>query len=302
MTSSERARRAVAQAPARHRALYMAIGIMALSVLVLAGMRISDRAQSAEQTSALQAQVAAIAADAKQVADPLAELCRTDPSVAARAGEGCRKAAEVQQKPTPAPSAVDGQDGRGITATAIEAGRLVVAYTDGTRRDVGQVVGQPGTPGAAGAMGAPGRGVVATVLDGVDLVVIYSDGTQENLGRIVGRDGDPGRGITSVDGSTGRLIITFDDGTTQDAGELPRGPQGERGAPPAGWTVQRADGSTERCTRNSGSPDDAPTYSCTASGGTTPPTETTTTTATETTTVTTTPPPDDGGLLPLEGQ
>lgn len=272
-------------------------GLVVAAVSVLAALYFVDRSRADEEAAALQAQVAEIAADAKQVADPLAELCRTDPSVAARAGEGCRKAAEVQKQPA-APVAVDGVDGRGITATAIEAGRLVVSYTDGQRRDVGQVVGQPGTPGAAGPVGESGRGVVATVLDGVDLVVIYSDGARENLGRIVGRDGDPGRGITSVDGSTGRLLITYDDGTTQDAGELPRGPQGERGAPPASWTVQRADGSTERCTRNEGSPDDAPTYSCTASGGPTdPPTETTT--ETTTTTVTTNPPTSEKpGLLP----
>ncbi|GAA2774153.1 hypothetical protein [Saccharopolyspora taberi] len=274
----------------------LAIALLGVAVAYLIISQIVTRSEAndqADQKAAAQQQAAESAQDARAVADPLAELCRTDPSVAQRAGEACQKAAEVKRQPT-APIAVNGQDGRGIVATAIEAGRLIVSYDDGVRRDVGQVVGQPGAPGA---VGAPGRGVVSTILDGVDLVAIYSDGQRENLGRIVGRDG---RGITSVDGSTGRLLITFDDGTTQDAGELPRGPEGKRGPPPAGWTVQRADGSTEHCSRNAGSPDEAPTYSCTASGGPTdPPTETTTTTATETTTVTATPPPDDGGLLPI---
>jgi hypothetical protein len=282
----------VTQRPDRTRLILRAVAVLLLAYLVGANIRTQFNAnEQADQKAQAQQQAAQNAQDAKAVADPLAELCRTDPSVAQRVGDACQKAAEVQRDQKPV--VLQPKDGRGITSTAIEAGRLVVSYSDGARRDVGQVVGQPG---ATGATGEPGRGVVATVLDGVDLVVIYSDGQRENLGRIVGRDGDPGRGIASVDASTGRLIITFDDGTTQDAGELPRG---ERGPPPAGWTVQRADGSTERCSRDPGSSDDAPTYSCTASSGpTAPPAETTT----ETTTVTVTPEPTEkpgnGGLLP----
>ncbi len=45
-------------------------------------------------------------------------------------------------------------DGRGISATTIGAdGHLVVTYTDGSKVDVGQVVGPQGSPGDAGPAG-----------------------------------------------------------------------------------------------------------------------------------------------------
>lgn len=139
-----------------------------------------------------------------------------------------------------------GRDGRGIAGTAIVDGRLLIAYDDGTSRDVGPVVGQPGATGSAG------RGVVGTAIAAGRLVLSYSDGTTEDVGQVVGTDGDdgaPGRGVTSVAAVDGRLVVTFTDGTTQDAGPLPAGPAG-RGVQRAEvvdcrWRVTYTDGTTE---------------------------------------------------------
>ena len=46
-----------------------------------------------------------------------------------------------------------GADGRGITSTTIINGHLVITYTDGSRQDVGQVVGRQGQPGQRGRSG-----------------------------------------------------------------------------------------------------------------------------------------------------
>jgi hypothetical protein len=93
-------------------------------------------------------------------------------------------------------------------------------------------------------------------------VVAYSDGERVDLGPVVGRDGV---GIAGVDGSTGRLVVTLTNGTTVDAGPLPRGPAGAQGdtgpTGPAGdpapsvRSVTRTfdDGTVERCTRSGGS-------------------------------------------------
>lgn len=154
----------------------------------------------------------------------------------------------VVQPPEPqqGPQGDRGPAGRGIAGTALVDGRLLVAFDDGTSRDVGPVVGQPG------ATGAPGRGVVGTAIVGGRLVVSYSDSTTEDVGQVVGTDGDdgaPGRGVTSVDAVDGRLVVTFTDGTTQDAGPLPAGPPG-RGVQRAEvrdcrWFVTYTDGSSE---------------------------------------------------------
>ena len=253
-----------------------------MAVTALAVLLLTYQATSQEQRLSLEQQVAEIAADAKAVADPLADLCRTDPSVAARAGEACQKAAEVKSEPVPRP--VNGTDGRGIQGTDIVDGRLVIYYTDGTRDDKGRVVGQ------AGAAGGAGRGIVASTINDGRLVLAYTDGAREDIGQVVGAQGDAGedgatgRGIAAVDGSSGRLLITYTDGTTADAGPLPPGPAGPRGeAGPAGRGVQRA--YVEDCRwyvlYTDGTSQDAGN-ACTTE--TAEPPETT--------------PPDDGGLLP----
>lgn len=172
---------------------------------------------------------------ATQLAEPVDRLCRDDPDARRAIGvEDCRRAADVQRDPVadqPRDGAdgadgTDGGDGRGITGTSLVNGHLVVAYTDGTRDDVGAVVGTTGPGGPAG------RGVVATTLD-VDgrLVVTYTDGAVEVLGRVVGTTGPTGRGVDRVEVREGRLVVFYDDGpdVPVDAGPLPVGPPGPPG-------------------------------------------------------------------------
>lgn len=64
-----------------------------------------------------------------------------------------------------------------------------------------------------------------------------------------GVDGEPGRGISGTATVSGRLIVTYDDGTTEDAGPLPPGPPG-RGVQRAEvvdcrWRVTYTDGVSE---------------------------------------------------------
>ncbi|MBN9108549.1 MAG: hypothetical protein J0I34_07180 [Pseudonocardia sp.] len=155
-----------------------------------------------------------------QVADPLAQLCAEDPAIRARVGAACGAAQAAVDSPTvqaakDGSNGTNGADGRGITGTTIGAdGHLVVAYSDGTTRDVGKVVGDDG------------RGIATTTLDGGRLVLVYSDGTRVDLGGVVG---PAGRSIVAATTDGGRLVLTLDDGSTLDAGPLPAGPRGQDG-------------------------------------------------------------------------
>lgn len=207
--------------------------VIGVSVLVFAVLRGFERIDSLEsQADSLVQQSDSNARSAQLLADQVTRL----------------GGVPVVQPPTAqqGPPGDRGPAGRGIAGTAIVDGHLLVAFDDGTSRDVGQVVGQPGTNGAAG------RGVVGTTIAGGRLVVSYSDSTTEDVGQVVGTDGDdgaPGRGVTSVASVDGRLVVTFTDGATQDAGPLPAGPAG-RGVQRAEvvdcrWRVTYTDGTSE---------------------------------------------------------
>lgn len=116
------------------------------------------------------------------------------------------------------------------------------------------VAGPVGAQGAAGVNGIPGP-----------------PGTP-GLPGPTGPTGGPGpTGAAGVAGSVG---ANGQDGPPGPAG--PAGPQGQPGAPgapPAGWSWQDpSTGTTFQCTRDAGSPDSAPTYTCTSQA---PPTTTT---------------------------
>lgn len=203
--------------------LVLLVGLAALAFTVLRGLERIDLLQGQADDNARTAQV---------LADQVEKL----------------GGVPVVQPPDPqrGPQGERGPAGRGIAGTAIVDGRLLVAYDDGTSRDVGQVVGQPGATGPAG------RGVVGSAIVAGRLIVSYSDSTTEDVGQVVGTDGDdgaPGRGVASVEAVDGRLVVTFTDGTRQDAGPLPAGPPG-RGVQRAEvadcrWRVTYTDGSTE---------------------------------------------------------
>jgi len=98
--------------------------------------------------------------------------------------------------------------GRGITSTAIVAGRLIITYTDTTTQDVGAVTS-----------------ITLTQIVGNDLVITYNNGNVVNVGRVVGRDGTNGtngRGISSTtyDSASGKVTFYYTDGTNFITGDL----------------------------------------------------------------------------------
>ena len=113
----------------------------------------------------------------------------------------------------------DGKDGRGIkSVTTNDKGDLIITYTDGTTENAGKVVGDDGAAGAPGADGTDG-----------------ADGPKGEDGKDGqdGSDGQDGRGIDSVTtNADGHLIITYTDGTTEDAGKVV-GDDGAAGTPGA---------------------------------------------------------------------
>ena len=112
----------------------------------------------------------------------------------------------------PGPQGPAGADGLGISQININSlGDLIVTYTDGNTSNVGNVLGPQGIIGPQGVPGNTG----AAGQDGVD-----------------GQPGIDGLGITSVlVDSNGDLILTFTDGSTQNAGYIvgPIGPPGSDG-------------------------------------------------------------------------
>jgi hypothetical protein len=131
----------------------------------------------------------------------------------------------------------NGASGRGLTSVICVGGVWRVQYTDGVVDDsAGACTGPPGPIGAAGptgqsVTGSPGPDGAAGA-DGRD----GADGA-------AGAQGDPGpAGAAGPAGATG--------------------PAGAAGAPPAGWTWTSPTGMAYSCTRDAGSPDSAPSYSC----------------------------------------
>lgn len=150
-------------------------------------------------------------------------------------------------------------DGTGLRAD-VTALRDQVRGLGGT-----PVVPERGTPGPDGLPGADGR-------DG-------RDGTN-------GQNGTDGstppclseppqcRGANGADGSDGQAGKAGQDGVAGKDGadgtngtngvDGRNGVDGQQGPPPAGWTWTDSDGRQQSCARNTGSPDSAPTYTCTA--------------------------------------
>lgn len=157
----------------------------------------------------------------------------------------------------------NGQAGRGIRNTNISDGHLFITYTDNATVDLGVIVGKNGATGKTGATGTTGVGITGTMLGGptnTDLIVSRSDGTSTDVGTVVGKDGINGvngtDGTAGTDGSNGNngsngrsvvsvqiddhqhLIVTYDDGTNSDAGQVPAGPQGPQGVGVQSVTTQ----------------------------------------------------------------
>ena len=104
----------------------------------------------------------------------------------------------------------DGEDGRGVAGTSINAnGELVITYTDGTSETLGKVVGEDGEIGAQGPQSEQGeKGEQGET------------GAQGPQGE-QGEQGEPGRGIESITvNDEGKLVILYTDGTSVEL-EIP---------------------------------------------------------------------------------
>lgn len=139
--------------------------------------------------------------------------------------------------PVPVEVVVAALEASGVLAEDLEA--IVVAYCadgacQGAPSDIpgppGEASTIPGPAGTNGTDGRDGRSVDAVTCSPSGWVVSYSDGTSSAAGECEGApgvdgddgaDGADGRGVESMecvgDGVASRWVITYDDGTTQDA-------------------------------------------------------------------------------------
>ena len=136
------------------------------------------------------------------------------------------------------------------------------------------VPGERGEPGAQGEQGRPGP----AGRDGEDGVDGRSPPCLAEPAQCRGTDGTDGTpGAAGTDGTAGepgRDGAPGRDGVDGQPGAPGR--DGADGRPPAGWSWVDVDGRTQTCTRDPGSPDTAPTYTCTAPSDGPPDTTTTT--------------------------
>lgn len=135
------------------------------------------------------------------------------------------------------------------------------------------VVQPPGpVAGLAGAQGPAGQ-------NGVNGIGIPGPPGSPGLPGPTGPSGGPGpTGVPGGAGAPGAAGSPGQDGQAGAPGPAgqagPQGQPGPAGSPPAGWSWQDPSGTTFQCTRDTGSPNDAPTYTCTSAAPmttTTPP-------------------------------
>jgi hypothetical protein len=142
---------------------------------------------------------------------------------------------------------------RGLGATPVVAPPTAIEGPPGVQGAAGRngANGQPGGGGQPGAQGQPGQ-----------------SGATGPVGS-TGPSGSPGVG--GQPGPNGNDGAAGEQGPQGIAG--PQGADGQPGQPPAGWKwTDTESGATFTCSRDPGSPDDAPTYTCNSDQ---PPTTTT---------------------------
>ncbi|MGO1049774.1 hypothetical protein [Crossiella sp. CA198] len=205
-----------------HRWNWILGGLAALAMVAFAVQYLTDRAGLRSEVDSLSARAEVLQSHAAAA------------DAAARALDQQIRALGQTPVVTPRPDPPAPTPARGIAGTTVtNDGRLLVAYSDGVTEDKGRILGKDGKDGVS----PPGI-TGAELLDGV-LVLRWSDGRAEILGRVIGPTGATGRGLRSVTVAEGRLVVTYDDGTTQDAGALPPGPPGPPG--PAGRGITRTE-------------------------------------------------------------
>ncbi|WP_262265491.1 hypothetical protein [Microvirga yunnanensis] len=76
--------------------------------------------------------------------------------------------------------------------------------------------------GSGGGSGTAGRGITSADVNGAGrLIITYTDGATSDAGYVVGAAGSNGRGITGATvNASGHLILTYSDTSTQDVGQV----------------------------------------------------------------------------------
>ena len=123
-----------------------------------------------------------------------------------------------------------GNAGVGITTAAVNgSGNLILTKTDSSTVDAGSVIGPKGDTGAKGDAGTITINAVATGAAGTDVIITNTGTASSALLNFTIPKGDTGVGVFSavVNGS-GNLILTLDDASTIDAGNI-QGPKGDKG-------------------------------------------------------------------------
>ncbi|HZA72087.1 MAG TPA: hypothetical protein VE476_04175 [Propionibacteriaceae bacterium] len=176
----------------------------------------------------------------------------------------------------------EGTPGIGLAYTRqVDRCYIEVGLTSGVSNRYGPFCGTPGETGPTGATGPSGP-AGETGAPG-------ETGAAGETGER-GPEGTQGVGIADVRANGCNVDVVLTDGTVKTVGPFC--------SPFGSWTVTRADGSVERCTRDGGE-DSAPNYRCEVISAPTVPSST----SEEAPPVTETPAPTDGtgGLLPLPG-
>jgi len=99
----------------------------------------------------------------------------------------------------------EGKEGRSMTRAEVDAGDLLLTYSDGVVERVGRVIGAEGERGGRGQRGAPGRSVTAaTVRDDGQLVLFFDNEEELSVGTVIGPTGENGvNGADGIDGKDG---------------------------------------------------------------------------------------------------
>lgn len=252
-----------------HTMFKIMAGVALVGTLIIAGgmwWMAADSTQLRSTVSTLSGQQAYAATVGEQLASQLRAMGATpveSPPHPVSVEPGAAGAVGASGAPGPA--------GRGIASTVITGGHLVVAYTDGTTTDEGQVVGTDGV-GITGS----------TVNSAGHLILTYSNGTVDDVGAVVGPAGATGAtgttgaagcGIASVgEDTSSNLVVTYTSNCSTPGptvvGPLPTGPSGPPGAdgppgqPPLSWTFKDELGTTQYCSRASSFDATNPTYTC----------------------------------------
>lgn len=256
---SEVRRQSAKSLESRYTQVFKYLYVALACVLVGAGMMFlyMNQLKSNEQVAITNAQTQANAAKDSNICKiyPTEDQCQLANKIAANPtapvnGKDGADGSDGATGPTGATGAkgtsgATGATGKGISNVELNAsGHLIISYTDDTHKDVGRVVGatgpagangKPGLTGIAGASGAsgpagatgasgtdgsPGRGVTSSVITNGHLIITYTDGTADDAGLVTG-PASPDKFVTAINvDSAGNIDVSYNNGPATSIGKL----------------------------------------------------------------------------------